>query len=424
MALFPLITFADEVEIDGIYYNLIKKIKQAEVIKNPNKYTGSITIPESVTYNNVDCSVTSIGNDAFSGCSGLTSVTIGNSVTSIGTNAFSGCSGLTAITIPHSVTSIGNDAFSGCSGLTSVTISDIGAWCNISFNTWYSNPLYVAHHLFLNGEEIRDLVIPNSVTSIGNDAFSGCSGLTSVTIPHSVTNIGNDAFISCSGLTSVTIPNSVKRIGYSAFENCSGLTSVTIPNSVTYIAGGVFSGCSGLTSVTIPNSVTEIRDWAFFGCSGLTSVTIPNSVTYIGEGVFYGCSGLTSVTIGNGINSIGGRAFAYCPEIIDVYCYAQNVPTTSSDAFQNSDIEYATLHVPSNPVNAYKAKEPWKNFKSIVALTDEDPKPTGISSVINLTSEIDATVYDLNGRRIATPKRGGLNIIRMKDGTTRKILKK
>ena len=155
----------------------------------------------SVTIGN---SVTSIGYSAFSGCSGLTSVTIPNSVTEIGNWTFANCSGLTSVTIPNSVTSIGDYAFHGCSGLTKVEISDLAAWCKISFGDFSANPLYYAKHLYLNGSEIKDLVIPNSVTSIGDYAFYGCSGLTSVTIPNSVTSIGEDAFEYCSELKNLT----------------------------------------------------------------------------------------------------------------------------------------------------------------------------------------------------------------------------
>ncbi len=316
----------------------------------------SVSIPDSVT---------SIGSSAFSGCSGLTSVTIPDSVTSIGSSAFSGCSGLTSVTIPDSVTSIGEDAFYGCSGLTSVHISDLAKWCGISFGGSYANPLYYAHNLYLNGEKVADLVIPDGVTSIGSYAFYGCSRLTSVTIPDSVTSIGYRAFSGCSGLTSVTIPDSVTSIGSSAFwgcsdslydtmtipgvmlvdgwavghtdslsgnldltgvrgvghyafESCSGLSSVTIPDGFTSIGNGVFLECSSLTSVTIPNSVTSIGVYAFRGCSGLTSVTIGNGVTSIEDWAFYGCSGLTSVSIPDSVTSIGYMAFYGCRGLTSV----------------------------------------------------------------------------------------------------------
>ena len=326
--LMPMVASADAVEIDGIYYNLITKAKEAEVTRNPDKYTGSVTIPESITYDGTEYSVTSIGEYSFYNCKDMTSVTI-----------------------PNSVTFIGDVAFSNCNGLTSLHISDIAAWCNIIFGgSGSSNPLYYAQHFYLNDEEITELIIPNSVTSIGYLAFAYCKSLTSVTIPNSVTSIGESAFVYCH-LTSVTIPNSVTSMGDLTFGHCTGLTSVTIGNSVTSIGEHAFDGCTGLTSVTIPNSVTSISRWAFDGCTGLTSVSI-----------------------GTGINRINDRAFASCPELIDVYCYANSVPMTSSDAFEGSYINYTTLHVPSASINAYKSKLPWSSFKSIVAIDGDNPE--------------------------------------------------
>ena len=320
LALLPLVANADAVDIDGIYYYLYSTDgnNTALVTTNPSgKYSGDIAIPKSVTYEEITYSVTSIENRAFIDCSDLTSITIPNSVTSIGGNAFYGCSSLTSVTIPSSVTSIGEYAFSDC-GLKEVRISDLEAWCKIKFRNGNSNPLSCAHLLYLNGNEIRDLIIPDGITKINSFAFYGASNILTVSIPNNVTSIGNDAFNGCSGLASVTIPNSVTTIGDEAFMGCTGLTSITIPNSVTYIGWYAFQDCNGLTSVTIPNSVTSIGGHAFMGCSGLISIIIPNSVTYIGYEAFSGCNSLTSVTIPNSVTSIDDHAFAYCSGLTSV----------------------------------------------------------------------------------------------------------
>ena len=333
--IFSISASAYDVEVDGIYYNLVSKAKIAEVTKGDNNYSGSISIPSSIKVNDADYSVTRIGQSAFSYCSGLTSVTIPNSMTSIEEGAFSYCSSLTSITISNSVTSIGKSAFSYCSRLKSITI-------------------------------------PNSVTKIGDCIFEECSSLTSITIPESVTSIGSSAFYKCSSLTSITIPNTVTSIGWYTFSGCSGLTSITIPNTVTIIGDETFYNCSSLTSITVPNSVTSIGKSAFSYCSRLKSITIPNSVTSIGYGAFSYCSSLTSITIPNSVASIEYGAFCSCSNLENFYCYAENFSSIDVDIFKDSYIEYATLHVPSSAISYYQTTAPWSGFGTIKALESTD----------------------------------------------------
>ena len=214
------------------------------------KPTGHVAVPSSLG----GFPVVGIGDYAFYGLYSahykLESVTIPNGVTRIGKRAFSGCPNLTDVTIPASMAVVDNGAFSGCSNLKGVHISNLVNWCQITF-VYSSNPLRQAHELYLNGERVTRLAIPESVTAIGDDAFAGCSGLTEVMFPNSVTNIGNSSFMGCSGLMELALPGSVVEIGTSAFRGCSGLTEVEIPHGVKAIGGGVFSDCSSLTKITV-----------------------------------------------------------------------------------------------------------------------------------------------------------------------------
>ena len=265
----------------------------------------------------------------------------------------------------YSVTSIGWDAFWECSNLTSVTI-------------------------------------PNSVTSIGYWAFWNCSSLTSVTIGNSVTSIGDWAFNGCRSLTSVTIPNSVTSIGGGAFADCSALTSIIIPNSVTSIGSSAFAGCSSLTSITIPNSVTSIENGAFSDCSALTSITIPNSVTSIGEVAFANCTSLTSIIIPNSVTSIGDWAFGGCSSLKIVICEAIEVPGLVGDVFCFMPLSEATLYVPAQSLDDYKAAEQWKEFGTILPIKETS---TGVENTYNTSSTAVTNKLILDGQLIIV--RGG-----------------
>ena len=257
---------------------------EATITDCDTSISGSFTIPSKLG----SYPVTSIGNDAFEKCTGLTSITIPSSVKWIGPYAFYGCSGLTSVTIPKGVTSIGNASFKGCTNLTNITIPnsviDIDeeafhntAWYNSQpYGDVYAGKVYYKYKGTMPND--TKVVIKNGTKCIVESAFEDCTGLTSITIPNSVTSIGNDAFLGCTGLTSVTIPSSVKWIDPYAFWGCTGLTSITIPSSVKWIGPYAFYGCTGLTSVTIPNSVTSIDYNAFEDCTGLTSIAIYSKV--------------------------------------------------------------------------------------------------------------------------------------------------
>ena len=279
---------------------------------------------------------------------------------------------LQSVTIPDSVTSIGDSAFSNCKSLQSVTIPD--------------SVTSIGRSVFSGCSSLKSTTIPDSVTSIGDSAFNECSSLQSVTIPDSVTSIGDSAFKGCSSLQSVTIPDSVTNIGYSVFEDCLSLQSVTIPDSVTSI-DGAFSGCSSLQSVTIPDSVTSIGG-AFSGCSSLQSVTIPDSVTSIGDWAFNECSSLQSVTIPDSITSIGYSAFSNCSSLQSV-TIPDSVTSIGDSAFQGC----SSLHSITIPDSVTSIGDmAFDNCKSLQSVTIPD----------SVTSIGDSAFYDCKSLQSVT----------------------
>ena len=432
--------------------------------------------------------IESIADKTFYHCMALKSINIPKKLITIGNEAFYNCPSLSTLIIPSSVESIGEEAFWYCSGLTSIVVEEGNKYfdsrdnCNAiiktrtntlivgSANTVIPNTVTTIERGAFYGTGLTSLTIPKSVTKIGYGAFSGCGGLVSIVVEEGNPNYDSrnncNALIETAtatlikGCNNTIIPDGIAVIASGAFNNCSGLKSITIPSSVRTIENYAFQYCSGpnLLSIVveegnpnydsrnncnalietatdslilgckntiIPKDVKAIAPYAFYNCTGLTYITIPNNIKKIEGATFYGCTDLTTIVFGNGLELIESFAFSNCLNINNVYCYAEQVPdakgTYGNDVFFFNK-SLATLHVPAASIEAYKAEYPWDGFGSIVALTDSDPNP---SSITNVNQEITTGTryYSLDGTQTATPQRG-LNIIRMKDGSTRKVVLK
>ena len=321
---------------------------------------------------------------------------------------------------------IGDYAFKGCSGLTSLTLP--------------ATITTIGKYAFEDCTGLTSLNLPAGITSIGRCAFGGCSGLTSLTLPAGITSISDEAFYLCSGLTSLTLPAGITEIGSTAFCGCSGLTSLTLPAGITEIGGSAFFACSGLTSLTLPAGITEIGYQAFSYCSGLTSLTLPAGITSISDNAFYGCSGLTSLTLPAGITLIGESAFCGCSGLTSLTLPA-GITEIGSSAFSycsgltsiyvysekvpkiGSDVFY---YVDKKKCTVYVPKGTYADYRSSNFGYFENIvefDPTGIDKTTTSTDVEEVSRYSADGQRLAVPVKG-LNIVKYSDGSERKVVVK
>ena len=296
---------------------------------------------------------------------------------------------------------IGNYAFSGCSGLTSLTLP--------------SNVTSIGYSAFYGCIRLTSLTLPSSVPSIGSSAFEGCSSLTSLILPSSVTEIGSSAFSGCSGLTSLTLPSSVTSIDGRAFYGCSSLFGLTLPSGVTSIGSSAFEACYGLFSLTLPSSVTEIGESAFRGCSSLFSLTLPSGVTEIGESAFRGCSGLTSLTLPSSVTSIGKSAFEGCSGLTSIYVSWESPLSIDASTFKDANTGKCILYVPKGTYDDYWLSN-WGIFENIV-----EYDATGIDHITTSGEAKEISRYAADGQRLEVPAKG-LNIVKYSDGSVKKVV--
>ena len=420
-----------------------------------------------------------IGNYAFSGCSGLTSLTLPSSVTTIGRSAFYGCSGLTSLTLPSSVTTIGYYAFYGCSGLTSLTLPssateiDVHAFdhcnnlkeCNCLLDSELETCLARNHadwkyipvdeiKYYHNGQELTKLEIPSGVDKIGSYSFYKGVNLTSLTLPSSVSSIGASAFYGCSSLTSLTLPSSVSSIATYAFYGCNNLkecnclldsdletylarthddwtsipvdeikyyhngqelTKLEIPSGVDKIGSYSFYKGVNLTSLTLPSSVSSIGASAFYGCSSLTSLTLPSSVTTIGYNAFSYCSSLTSLTLPSSVSSIGASAFYGCSGLTSIYVSWESPLSIAASTFKDANTKKCILYVPEGTYDDYWISN-WGIFENIV-----EYDATGINHITTSGNVKEISRYAADGQRLEVPAKG-LNIVKYSDGCVKKVV--
>ena len=288
-----------------------------------------------------------------------------------------------------------------------------GEYYCYAYNCYTSNDV-IGEYAFKGCSGLTSLNLPAGITSIGSRAFYGCSGLTSLNLPADITYIGLYAFYGCSGLTSLTIPTGVSIINEYSFYDCSSLTRLDLPSSIREIYHSAFMNCRNLTSLTIPSNVTYISSRAFSGCSSLKNITLPTRIFGIGDNAFYGCSNLNSLTLSYELREINEYAFCDCNGLTSIYVYADKVPKMREDVFKGCDAKKCTIYVPKGTYGDYRSSE-FGYFENIVEFD-----ATGIDKTTTSTDAKEVSRYSVNGQRLVGPTKG-LNIVKYSDGSVKKV---
>ena len=288
-----------------------------------------------------------------------------------------------------------------------------GEYYCYGYNCYTSNDV-IGEYAFKGCSGLTSLNLPAGITSIGSRAFYGCSGLTSLNLPADITYIGLYAFYGCSGLTSLTIPTGVSIINEYAFYDCSSLTRLDLPSSIREIYHSAFMNCRNLTSLTIPSNVTYISSRAFSGCSSLKNITLPTRIFGIGDNAFYGCSNLNSLTLSYELREINEYAFCDCNGLTSIYVYADKVPKMREDVFKGCDAKKCTIYVPKGTYGDYRSSE-FGYFENIVEFD-----ATGIDKTTTSIDVEEVSRYSVNGQRLVGPTKG-LNIVKYSDGSVKKV---
>lgn len=407
---------AYDFQVDGIYYTITNKVDLTVAVSNgTTKYSGDIVIPVTVEANDQTYTITSIAAQAFLNCDQLKSITIGSEVKTIESQAFFGCKSLVTVTLGDGITEIGGQAFMDCDHLESISFNaglrkigyrafqDCIALSKIEIPdmvTELTGDMYdfgqtfmgcinlteavlgagittMAKEIFRNCRNLKKVTIKNGTALISESCFLNCDNLQTLSFPNSVKTIGNNACSGCSSLKQVVVGNGVTAIGSSAFKNCTHLETIHLGTDVKTIGFDAFKSCKALEEIVIPDNVETFgqamygESETFVGCTSLKKVTLGKNVAAMGKSVFSGCTSLETLIIKDGVSYIGNTMFKSCNRMKNIKMKCTVIPKTDSEAFSTFD---ATLAVPSNMLEEYKAHAVWGRFGKIVTLPDEEPK--------------------------------------------------
>lgn len=384
---------AQTVELKGLTFSVISGKNECKLTKVESELT-TLAIPSEVEIEGTKYAVTevgsnaalncdkieavsfpstlrSIGRNSFDGCSSITAVEFNEGLITLGSYSFNNCTALKSITIPSTLTTFEVSVFFGCDALERVEVTDLSKWCSLSFNDASSNPISLAKHLYVNGNEVTSLDIPEGVSELKQYVFAGLASVTEVTVPASVKTIGANAFYGCSGieavntpdlaawcdinfdkstsnpvsqckvlkvngqlLSEVTVPEGATTVKQYVFYNCTSISKITFPSTLTSLGNYAFYNCTGLEQIELPATLTTVGNAAFAGCSGLKSIVIPESVTSLPTNMFQNCKALESVILPSELVSIGKNVFFNCSKLGTIK-FPASVKTIDQKSFQN-----------------------------------------------------------------------------------------
>ena len=433
MAMMSLGAMAEQIEIDGIIYEVHDN--KLEVLEHPDKYSGVVIIPDTVIYGGKKFTVTQINIAAFRNCKDLLTIGISATVNDMDAVCFYGCESLEEIyvdpsnttytsydralynkdmtsilmcpvkvggefEIPDGVVNIAAIAFKKCNLLTSIILPETVK--SISFNA------------FDNCSSLTSINLPDGITSIGESSFAGCSSLENIHIPGSLTQIGRLAFASCA-IKEVHLHDKVTDMGMGIFQGCNKLEHVTLPESMTDLPESTFMSCRNLKEIVLPDGITAISNSCFSGCKSLTSIELPKNIKEISRYGFRNCTSLQSITIPESVETFGDGAFSGCDTLNDV----TNLSRIPQDIDDNTFTHYRTLHVPAGSEQLYAVAEGWKNFN----IVGDAPAHDGINDIEAGTKQTQAPAqyYGIDGKRLTTASPKGITIVKTGDGKTKKI---